>query len=131
VVRLAKSVSAESSVELPFSFGSEAWQKRLKEAIEKEEKPVEVNCFGGKFEIKHGIIIRHFNEKAGIWMEEPGVEYKDICPACGKLMLVRAITRTTWLACCSKECYEKYLKHKEMESSRIDAFRKMISEGKT
>jgi hypothetical protein len=45
------------------------------------------------------------------------IEYLDKCTICGRLMLVRAIVGTTWLACCSEKCYEEWEKH---ESKRIE-----------
>ena len=95
---------------LPFRMGSDAWNQRLKEARTKNEKPKEVNCIGTtKFEIVgRKLTLRIFNEKIQHWQEVIGVEYQDVCPVCGTLMLVRAVQGSTWLALCSKECYEKY-----------------------
>ena len=95
---------------LPYRFGSEAWKLRRKQAFDKGEKPKEVNCFGtDKFEIVgKRLVVKVFNEKLGVWQEHIGVEYVDVCCICGSLMLVRAIRGTTWLALCSKECYEKF-----------------------
>jgi hypothetical protein len=95
---------------LPFRMGSDAWKQRLEEAKKNTETPKEINCFfGSKYEILgRQLIVRIFNEKIQHWQEQIAVEYQDICPICGSLMLVRAIQGTTWLALCSKECYEKY-----------------------
>ena len=95
---------------LPFAPGSEAWSQRLKEAKAKNEQLKEVNCTGTtKFEIVgRKLTLRIYNEKIQHWQEVIGVEYEDVCPVCGILMLVRAVQGSTWLALCSKECYEKY-----------------------
>lgn len=95
---------------LPFRFGSDAWKQRFDEAKKNSKKPKEINCFGTeKFEILgRKLVVKIYNPKLEMWQEEIGVEYEDICPICGTLMLVRAIQGTTWLALCSKECYEKY-----------------------
>jgi len=77
---------------------------------------VEVKCFGipeGKYRFVKGIEI--YNEKLGVWQTYTLVEYYDKCPVCGRLMHVYAIKGTTWLACCSPECYEKYLNRMEVE----------------
>jgi len=104
--------------------GSEIWEKRLKEALKKNEKPIEIFCFGtDKFELIRGIgmpynygyrtrrskhTVKVFNEKLGTWQRYPCNDYLDVCPVCGRLMCVYYIPGTTYLACCSKECYEKY-----------------------
>lgn len=95
---------------LPYKWGSEAEIKRFKEAIQNKEVPVEVNCFGtDKFEILgKQIAVKIFNDKTGHWEKHIGVEYLAVCPVCGRLMLVRAIEGTTWVAMCSKGCYEKW-----------------------
>jgi len=95
---------------LPFMPGSNAWKHRFREAMERGEKPVEVNCFGDmRYElVGYAPIVRIYNEKMGRWEDHIGVEYRDICPVCGRLMLVRAIKGTTWLALCSEECYRKF-----------------------
>ena len=100
---------------LPFRIGSDAWKKRLEEARTNNEQAKEVNCFfGAKYEIlDRQLIVNIFNEKTQHWREEIAVEYNDVCPICGTLMLVKAIKGTTWLALCSKECYDKYKKLKE------------------
>ena len=70
---------------------------------------VEVNCFGtDKFVLLSNRKVKVFNEKTGRWQTYDMIEYHDNCPVCGKAMLVRAIPGTTWLACCSEECYRKY-----------------------
>jgi hypothetical protein len=95
---------------LPFRIGSDAWKQRLKEARKNKEKAKAINCFSAsKYEILgRRLTVRIFNEKTQHWQEEIAVEYHEICPICGSLMLVRAIQGTTWLALCSTECYEKY-----------------------
>jgi hypothetical protein len=60
---------------------------------------------------------RRYNDKLKTWQPEPMIEYLDKCTICGRLMLVRAIVGTTWLACCSEKCYEEWEKH---ESKRIE-----------
>ena len=89
----------------------------------------EVNCFGlpeGKYRIERGKkitvsltypakpedfreypVVMVYNDKLGTWQAEPMVECYERCPVCGKLMLVRAIAGTSWLACCSEGCYRK------------------------
>jgi hypothetical protein len=97
------------------------------------EKLVEVNCFGvqeGKYiitdrkmlfsthypakpeDFKEYKVVLIYNDKLKTWEAHPMIEYIDKCPVCGRLMLVRAIAGTTWLACCSEKCYEEYLKKK-------------------
>jgi len=110
-----------------FMPGSESWRKRLREALEKGEKPVEIFCFGTeKFKLirdvgmpysygfrtrksKHTVKI--FNEKLGTWQRYPCNDYLDVCPVCGRLIHVYYIPGTTWLACCSDKCYEHYKEH--------------------
>jgi hypothetical protein len=91
------------------------------------EKPVEVNCFGvpeGKYiitdkkmvfsthyparpeDFKEYKVVLIYNDKLKTWEAHPMVEYEDKCSVCGRLMLVRAIAGTNWLACCSEECYK-------------------------
>jgi len=107
------------------------WEEQryaLREAKDRGDKPIEVNCIWAKKwkimkdkritvstiyparpENFHEYpVIMVYNEKWKSWKAEPLVEYKSACPVCLKLMLVRAIAGTTWLACCSKKCYEKY-----------------------
>jgi len=100
------------SERLPFAPGSERWRRRLEEALRRGEEPVEVDCFGtDKYKIlgkKVVVRVRIYNEKLGIWEDRMAVEYYDVCPVCGRLMLVRALEGTTYLACCSEECYEEF-----------------------
>ena len=49
-----------------------------------------------------------FNEKTGEWQIYPVNEALIYCPVCGKLFKAYYIPGTTWFACCSKECYEKF-----------------------
>jgi len=106
---------------LPFKLGSDARRERYKEAFEKNEKPIEVNCISLKdVQIVRGeVVFRGLNEKTGRIEEWPGFEYLDICPICGKLMLIRVIKGTTWLALCSKECYERYIAPMETEAEKL------------
>jgi len=91
---------------LRFEVGTEPWEKRLREALEKGEKPVNVYCFGTKeFKIL-GNRVRLF--RRGRWFEYECKDYYDVCPVCGRLMHVYYIPGTTFLACCSEECYKKY-----------------------
>jgi hypothetical protein len=60
-------------------------------------------------------VIMVFNEKIKSWEACPLIEYKKPCPICKTMMLVRAIAGTTWLACCSHDCYELYFKRKKEE----------------
>jgi len=40
---------------------------------------------------------------------EMGTEsYYGCCPVCGNLMYVTYVPGSSWLACCSEECYKKY-----------------------
>ena len=100
------------------------WDKR-KEAFERarenKETPIEVNCLGSKdFKIgsKQTFIRVSIKRSDGGWQDYDGMEYEDLCPVCLKLMLVRAIRGSTWLACCSKECYEKYADYQKSFESR-------------
>jgi len=96
---------------------TEAWEKRLREAREKGEEPVEVNCFGTeKYEIinveKVTIVkIKLWHEKSKRWEFYEAREYIDVCPACGRLMKVRYIPGTTYIATCSKQCTKEYLEY--------------------
>ena len=77
---------------------------------------IEVKCFGvpdGEIKnlTKDAVEIRHQETK--IWREYQIVHSFEDCPVCGKSMHVLAIKGSTWLACCSKECGDKFA---EMES---------------
>ena len=48
-----------------------------------------------------------FNEKTGEWEFYPVNEALIDCPVCGKRLKAYYIPGTTWLACCSEECYKK------------------------
>ena len=77
--------------------------------LRKDVKITVSDVYPAKLENFHEYpVIMVFNEKLETWQANPLVEYRAVCPVCLKLMLVRAIAGTTWLACCSKECYEKY-----------------------
>ena len=100
---------------------------------ENKTEPVEVNCFGTtKYKLcpdKRIILARRYparpedfkeypvvliyNEKLKTWEAHGYLEYLDKCPVCGREMIVRAIPGTTWLACCSEECYRKYYEEHE------------------
>lgn len=54
--------------------------------------------------------VRVYNEKLGIWVTEPMVEHFTRCPVCGKLIFVRAIFGTTYVATCSDKCTKKLMK---------------------
>ena len=98
----------EVYAKLPYRLGTEKYTERFKQALENKEKPVEVNCFGtSNYKIIDSRYVRIRHED-GYWMTYEYVEYRDICPVCGRLMLVRAIRGTTWLALCSEECYKKF-----------------------
>lgn len=112
----------------------EEQRKALKDANMRGDNPIECNCIPYKkwriekdkkitlsnvYPAKPGDfreyrVILVFNEKLETWQAEPLVEYRNVCPVCLKLMLVRAISGTTWLACCSKECYKKYNQMKRL-----------------
>jgi len=109
---------------IPYLPGSEPWKKRFEEALKKGEKPVEVFVFGTEnFKLLKGVpryyhygfksrrsdhAVKIYNEKLGTWQYYPCNEYLDVCPVCGKLMKVFYIPGTTYLACCSEQCYKKY-----------------------
>lgn len=99
---------------LPYRLGTEERTQKMREVREKNIPPIEVNCFGlpkDKYEIlgvKKVRQVRVFNEVMGYWQIVDAVEYEDLCPICGTLMLVRAIRGSTWLALCSEECTQKY-----------------------
>jgi hypothetical protein len=87
---------------------------------------VEVNVFGvpqDKFKLHRDVRINYniggglrlsqhmveiFNEKLGTWQCCPCNEAVVNCPVCGKPMRCFYIPGTTWLACCSRECYQKF-----------------------
>lgn len=98
----------EVYAKLPYRLGTDEYSKRFEQALKSGEKPVEVNCFGTR---NYKIIdSQHVKIQLddGHWLTYEYVEYKDLCPVCGRLMLVRAIKGTTWLALCSDECYRKF-----------------------
>ena len=53
-------------------------------------------------------MVEVWNEKLNAWQCYPCNEAILNCPVCGKPMRCFYIPGTTWLACCSKECYEKF-----------------------
>jgi len=91
-------------------------------------EPVIVNCFGtAKYKLyperkitlstayparpedfKEYKLVLLWNEKLKTWQAWGYIEYCENCPVCGRPMLVRALPGTTWIACCSDECYKKY-----------------------
>jgi len=89
-----------------------------------ETELVEVCVFGTmKFNLHRGVSINYnvgsgftrsqhmvevWNEKLNAWQCYPCNEAILNCPVCGKPMRCFYIPGTTWLACCSKECYEKF-----------------------
>jgi len=88
-----------------------------------EPSSVEVMCFGvprDRVRFVKGVQI--FNEKLRVWETYDLVEYYDNCPVCGKRMHVYAVKGTTWLACCSDECYQKLQKKREELGSLSAAF---------
>jgi len=99
--------------ELPYLFDPEIINKRWKEIKKNKEIPQECNCIPAKdYKISKGLTISVKNEKlGGIWIDHVGIEHMDLCPVCGTLLLVRAIKGTTYLACCSKKCYDKYFEY--------------------
>jgi len=65
---------------LPYRFGSEAWQKRLKEAISSSSESAKVvNCFGtDKFEIlQRQLVVKIFNKKTGT-LGEPAFLFEKV-----------------------------------------------------
>jgi len=100
-----------------------------RKAIARGDKPIEINCFGvpkEKYQIRSDQtttysncyparpedfreykVVMIFNDKLQTWQACPMVEYLDACPVCLKLMLVRAVAGTTWIAACSEECSKK------------------------
>lgn len=84
--------------------------KAVGEARKRGDKPIEVNCIGREFRNLHASWQAEvWNPKIEQWMPEMILQYEDACPICLKLMLVRAIQGSSWLACCSKECTDKYI----------------------
>lgn len=81
--------------------------KFIRDAIEKGEEPLEVNCTGVYEDnirnIQKILSAEVFNEKTGRWDRVILTEYHDACPICGKFIKVRAIIGTTWLAACCGE----------------------------
>jgi len=109
-------IPEEVYANLPYRFGTDKRKERFEQALKNKEKPVEVNCFGTN---NYKIIDSHHvkvQQSSGHWLTYEYVEYQDICPVCGRLMLVRAIRGTTWLALCSEECYRKFNKLMEEAS---------------
>ena len=93
-----------------------------------DENPLLIQCFGLPEDkirnvglVRSVAVVQHhkfvtvrcktveaFNDEIGHWQVYGIVDYLDKCPICGKLIRVQAVKGTTYLACCSKECYEKY-----------------------
>jgi len=65
---------------------------------------VKVRC--GERTSQHMVEI--FNEKTGNWQKYAVNETLTNCPVCGKQLKAYYIPGTTWFACCSQECYEKF-----------------------
>ncbi len=113
VVEKGKSVF-EVLGELPYRPGTKEYTQKIREAFKENVQSIEVNCFGlqeDHYEILEKVTVhkvRIFNEKVGQWQIVDMIEYEDLCGICGSLMLVRAIKGSTWLAFCSKKCWEKF-----------------------
>ena len=94
---------------LPFGLDSEARKKKWEEYGTNRIGAIDVHVFGtDKFQLQRGSTmgyVRIFNEKLNIWQNEPCHDYYDICSVCGKLMHVYVVPGTTYIAACSKECY--------------------------
>jgi len=82
------------------------------------KEPTKVYCFGtNQFRIikgKESAYVKIYNPKLKYWMDYPLHDYIDECPTCGKPIHIFYIPGTTYLACCSKECYEEYDKREEL-----------------
>jgi hypothetical protein len=95
--------------QLKYRSGTPEYKKKLEEVLQNKDKvePKEVNLLGENFGIIGRQIIlkvRVFNPELGVTSEYEGVEYLDICPVDGNLMLVRKIKGATKIATCSNEC---------------------------
>lgn len=94
--------------------------KFIAAALKAEEEPVFVDCTGVSEDnirnIYKVLSAEIFNEKTGNWQKVELTEYLDACPICGKLMKVRAIVGTTWLAACCPEHSGQALKDVEEQA---------------
>lgn len=97
--------------------------KFIAAALKAEEQPVEVNCTGVPKDkirnIQKVLSAEILNEKTGHWQKVELTEYIDACPICGKLMKVRAIIGTTWIAACCSEHSEQALKEIEEHAKNL------------
>jgi hypothetical protein len=118
---------------LKFRTGTEEYKKRLTEAIKNKDELKnikEVNFFGDKFEITARQVllqVKIFNPTLGVASEYTGIEYIDICPVDGNLMLVRMVKGATLLPVCSPECQkvvDKVLKEIKEQTSKPEEVKK-------
>lgn len=113
--------------DLPFSLDSQAEKERWEYYKDKMGEAVVVTVFGtDKFEmLGERTIIRTkiFNDKINQWQHHDCRFYYSICSICGKLMKVVFIPGTSWLAACSRKCYE------EMDKIRSSPTKVMEAEG--
>lgn len=90
-----------------------------REALLRGDEPLDVNCTGvsdNKIEtLGVATIAKIYNDKTGNWQRVELTEYLDSCPICGRLMRVKAITGTTWLAACPEHIEQAF---EELEKSR-------------
>jgi hypothetical protein len=96
--------------QLKFRTGTEEYKKKLADVLKDKEQlknVKEVNCFGDKYEIAGRQVllqVKIFNPTLGVASEYTGVEYFDICPVDGTLMLVRMVKGASLIPVCSPEC---------------------------
>jgi hypothetical protein len=100
---------------LNYPHGSPQRSERWKELGEVREDHVPVFCVPSPkynvlehtFKSKNEGEVEVWNEKVERWETLKLGWYYDICPQCGTLMRVFYIPGTTWIAACSKKCYEE------------------------
>lgn len=99
------------TLDLPFALDSKVIKERWKYYEDKMDEAIQVTVFGtDKFELlteRKIIPAKIFNDKIDRWERHDCRFYYAICSICGKLMKVIYIPGTTWLAACSRECYEE------------------------
>ena len=93
--------------------------------MEKTEM-IEIKCFGVPDEdirnlTKDAVEIRH--QKTRVWRRYEIVHSLEDCSVCGKPLHLLVIKGSTWLACCSKECGDKFAEKERQLGGLSEAFK--------
>ena len=92
--------------------------------IMQKTEPI-VKCFGVPDEKTRNLTrdkVEIFQPETKTWKEYQIVHSFENCPVCGKPMHVLAIKGSTWLACCSKECTDKFAEKERDLGGMSEAF---------